>query len=64
MVLRIDPNSAVAYSDLGEILRKRGQLEEAIAHFRKALALQPDFAEARANLEAALKTRNNASPPP
>jgi hypothetical protein len=32
-------------------------MEEAIEQFRKALALQPDFDEARQNLTVALKVR-------
>jgi len=38
------------YSDLGNLLLERGQVNEAIAHFQKALALQPDEAWLHNNL--------------
>ena len=39
-----------AHSNLGNILSKRGRLDEAIASYREALRLRPDFAEAANNL--------------
>jgi hypothetical protein len=32
-------------------------MDEAIDHFRQALALQPDFVDAKRNLDVALKVR-------
>jgi Flp pilus assembly protein TadD len=34
-------------------LASMGRVEEAAQHFRKAIELQPDFAEAKRNLESA-----------
>jgi tetratricopeptide (TPR) repeat protein len=42
------------HSELGTLLLERGQVNEAIAHFQKALALQPDNAGAHNNLGLAL----------
>jgi tetratricopeptide (TPR) repeat protein len=47
-------NLAVVRNDRGIVLANAGKPDEAIAEFRKALRVQPRFAEARANLGAAL----------
>ena len=39
------------------VLADRGQVDEAIAHYQKALEIKPDFAEAHNNLGAALAGR-------
>jgi len=44
-----DPNSFLANNNLGVILVRQGQLEEAFAHFQKALRSQPDDPEALNN---------------
>jgi Flp pilus assembly protein TadD len=36
------------------VLVRRGRVEEAVDHFRAALALQPDYPDARANLAKVL----------
>ena len=45
-----NPNSFLANNNIGVILVRKGQLEEAIAHFQKALQRHPDDPEARDNL--------------
>jgi tetratricopeptide (TPR) repeat protein len=40
---------------LGFALEKRGRLEEAISHYKKALRIKPDYAKAKGNLERALR---------
>ncbi|MHB9096595.1 MAG: tetratricopeptide repeat protein [Syntrophales bacterium] len=50
-------NNSTAHSNLGIALAGRGQLDEAIAHYKKALEIKPDFAEAHNNLGAALAGR-------
>src|SRR5690348_7648947 len=45
------------YNNLGVILAQRGELDEAIPLFRKALALDGRVADARTNLIAALNAR-------
>lgn len=39
--LDLNPNSALAYNNLGRVYKFQGKIEEAIETFRKALALQP-----------------------
>ncbi len=43
-----------AWSGLGLALKDRGQIEEAVSDYRKALEIKPDFADARNNLGEAL----------
>lgn len=45
---------AEAYSNLGNVYKERGQLQEAIEHYRHALRLKPDFIDGYINLAAAL----------
>jgi Flp pilus assembly protein TadD len=49
-ILDIDPGQAVVHNALGWVLQLEGQPEEAIAHYRAAIRLQPDFATAHYNL--------------
>lgn len=41
-VLAIDPKANYAHSSLGNVLYKRGELKEAIEHYRIALQISPD----------------------
>ena len=45
-----NPQSWLAYNDLGGVLYARGQLDDAIQLFQNAVALDPDNAEAQNNL--------------
>ena len=47
------PDNHVAWNSLGAIEARRGRLASAREHYRRALALNPNYATARANLEAA-----------
>jgi tetratricopeptide (TPR) repeat protein len=49
------PRSARAQVDLGNALADRGGAAEAIGHYRQALRLRPDYAEAHYNLAVALE---------
>ena len=44
-----NPNCWLAYNNLGLILDKMGQTQEAIDHFRQTLAIKPDYAMAQNN---------------
>ena len=49
-VLELHPNSAEACKTLGKALQAQGKLEDARYWYKVAIAYQPDFAEAFANL--------------
>ena len=51
------PTYAQAHYNLGNALRDKGQLDEAIAAYRQAIALKPNYAEAHSNLGNALKAK-------
>jgi predicted O-linked N-acetylglucosamine transferase (SPINDLY family) len=48
------PN-AIYYNNFGNMLREKGRLDEAIAGYRRAVALQPDYPEAHNNLGNVLR---------
>ena len=45
---------AEAYSNLGNVFKERGQLQEALENYRHAVRLKPDFIDGYINLAAAL----------
>jgi len=49
-----NPDAFLAYNNLGSILSGKGQMEEAIADFKKTLEIDPHYFEARNNLGNAL----------
>ena len=53
--------NCVAHVSLGSLLAARGHLDDAIAHFRKALEIEPLFAEAHNNLGDALTNRGQVN---
>ena len=52
-VLRIAPQSSIAWNNLGNVLLERGEVKEAIEHYQKALGIKPDFADAHFDLAVA-----------
>jgi 2-polyprenyl-3-methyl-5-hydroxy-6-metoxy-1,4-benzoquinol methylase len=50
----LKPDYAEAHNNLGTVLHEQGKMDEAVAQYRRALALHPDYAEAHANLGKAL----------
>ncbi|ESN92123.1 hypothetical protein HELRODRAFT_103978 [Helobdella robusta] len=54
LAIKQDPMLAEAYSNLGNVYKERGQLVEALAHYRHAVRLKPDFTDGYINLSAAL----------
>jgi hypothetical protein len=51
--IRLKPDFAEAYNNLGNVLNDDGQFNAAVAHFQKAIFLKPDYAEAFNNLGVA-----------
>ncbi len=49
-----NPDCWLAHNNLGVLMAARGQTDEAIAHYRKALDIHPRYAEAQCNLGMAL----------
>ena len=49
-----NPDSWLAHNNLGNAFLEKGQLDEAIAHYQKALEIKPDYADAHYNLANAL----------
>ncbi|MGB3404807.1 MAG: tetratricopeptide repeat protein [Microcoleaceae cyanobacterium] len=50
-VLELDPNNAETYLNLGKLLAKKGQLDQAIVAYQRSLQIQPNFEEALNQLE-------------
>jgi hypothetical protein len=57
--LRKDPNAVVALVNLGRLYGSSGLLDQAIALWREALKRNPCLAEAGANLQIALRAKND-----
>uniref|UniRef100_S4RUA6 UDP-N-acetylglucosamine--peptide N-acetylglucosaminyltransferase 110 kDa subunit n=1 Tax=Petromyzon marinus TaxID=7757 RepID=S4RUA6_PETMA len=54
LAIKQNPMLAEAYSNLGNVFKERGQLAEALEHYRHAVRLKPDFIDGYINLAAAL----------
>ena len=52
-------DNVIAHNNLGNALLQKGKVDEAIAHFQKALEIKPDYAEAHNNLGNALLQKGN-----
>jgi Flp pilus assembly protein TadD len=57
--LEVDPLEPLAHNNLGEALGARGLGEEAAAHYRRAIELQPGYADARENLGVELDKKGD-----
>ena len=53
--------AAETYNHIGVLLAKTGQLDPAIENFRAALAIDPEFRNARVNLEQAQRLKQEFS---
>ncbi len=49
-----NPKAWMAHNNLGSVLLQKGQVDDALFHFRKALEIKADRADAQANLGSAL----------
>ena len=54
MAIKIKPDYAEAYGNLGGALFHAKMTEEAIDYFKEAIRIRPGFAAAQKNLETAL----------
>ena len=54
LAIKQNPVLAEAYSNLGNVLKEKGQLKDALANYRHAVKLKPDFIDGYINLAAAL----------
>ena len=59
--LRKDPNAVVALVNLGRLYGSQGFLDQAITLWREALKRNPCLTEAAANLQIALRAKNDAA---
>lgn len=58
LAIKKNPLLAEAYSNLGNVFKERGQLPEALDHYRRAIQLKPEFVDGYINLAAALVAAN------
>ena len=56
-VIAVDPNSAIANNDLGNLLRKQGKLDEAVAHYHRVIKANPTYPAVYYNLGNVLSTQ-------
>ncbi|CAJ0580940.1 unnamed protein product, partial [Mesorhabditis spiculigera] len=54
MAIRLNQHCAEAYSNLGNVFKERGQLQEALDNYRHAVRLKPEFIDGYINLASAL----------
>ena len=54
LAIKQNPMCAEAYSNLGNVYKERGQLQDALENYRHAVRLKPDFIDGYINLAAAL----------
>jgi len=54
MAIKLNPNYTNAHYNLGIVLVQKGEMKEAVHHFRETVRLRPDLVAARDNLELAL----------
>jgi tetratricopeptide (TPR) repeat protein len=59
--LKLDPDNADAWHNLGQVARGKDQLDRAVRLFRKALALDPEYVDAAYGLGEALYSQGKAA---
>ncbi len=57
--LKVTSNNWLAHQNLGAALKEWGRIDEAIAHFRRALEIRPDYPDAQLNLANALAEKGD-----
>ena len=61
--ISIKPDYALAYYNMGNVLKNQGKLEEAIESYNKAISIKPDYAEAWNNIYFAIQAIKIKTPP-
>jgi Tfp pilus assembly protein PilF len=61
-LLRRHPNDPRGHNNYGILLLKQGRIDQAIYHFMEALRQKPKYRQARLNLDAALRQKQQAAP--
>ena len=56
-----NPEAWMAYNNLGNVLKGRGNVDEALGHYRKALEIYPDCLRAHGNLAVTLLERGETA---
>ena len=56
--IKLKPDYAKAYNNLGTAYYDRGRLDEAIKEYQTAIKLQPDYADAHRNLALAYQAKS------
>jgi Tfp pilus assembly protein PilF len=52
---QIYPEFAVAHSNLASVFQQQGKLHDALVHYKQAIAISPNFADAYSNMGNTLK---------
>jgi Tfp pilus assembly protein PilF len=60
-IFLLQPANAVACNDFGVVLYRLGKLDDAIAQFRQAVQINPDYTDAKNNLNAVLAEKQKSS---
>ncbi|MBE9520258.1 MAG: tetratricopeptide repeat protein [Proteobacteria bacterium] len=61
-LLRRHPGDARGHNNYGILLMSQGRFEQAIYHFKEAVRQRPNYRQARFNLDAALRQKQQPSP--
>jgi tetratricopeptide (TPR) repeat protein len=61
--LAVTTGNNIVHNNLGVVLADQGKLDEAIAHYSKALRIKPDYTKARDNLRLTLVRRGERPDP-
>jgi len=59
---QIYPEFAVAHSNLASVFQQQGKLHEALMHYKQAIAISPNFADAYSNMGNTLKEMQVSDP--
>ena len=61
MAIKINPNYAEAYNNLGNVLKEIKKLNHSLNSYNEAIKINPNYAEAYSNRSIVLKDLNRLS---